>query len=114
MLAYSKSGHFSGIPFIQQVNNLLKERNLAFVCDMPTEALGNCFCYAIAQQLHREDVRPSLSEDIKSLSNNVFQLRQAIVNFVKNITPQSEYFHLVDEGRAAYATIAMEGGSQLT
>ena len=96
--AYSKSGHSSGVGFIQQVTNLINERNLAFVCYKPTEALKNCFCYAIAQQLHREEVSSILSEEVKSLFNNVFNLRQAIVNFVKNITPESEYFQVIDEG----------------
>ena len=111
---YSKNGHPTGICFLDRVTNLLNVRNLSFSCDKPTEALGNCFCYAIAQQLHREEVRSSLSDEMKSLSSNVFQLRQCIINFVKNITPQSEYFQLIDEGRKAYAITASVVGPQST
>ena len=72
MPARVKSAYSSGSRFIQQVTNLLTERNLAFVCDTPTNADGNCFCYAIAQQLHREEVKTTLSEEVQSLSKNEF------------------------------------------
>ena len=38
---YSKSGHESGKGYLPEVEQLLKDRNIAFRCDAPTEAKGN-------------------------------------------------------------------------
>lgn len=92
--------------YFYDVRKLIRERNLPFRCDAPTEALGNCFPYAIMQQLHRPEVWMSLTEDIKLVSQNCHLLRQGIVDFVQNISPISDYFELVNESRTTYMQIA--------
>ena len=92
---------------------MLQNRNLAFICDAPTEALGNCFPYAIMQQLHRPEIQSTLSEELKLLSQNYHYLRKAIVKFVKDISPDSEYFALIDQARANYTELVMDKTNNL-
>merc|ERR1711994_310168 len=89
---YSFVGHLSGIPFLPSVTRLLRERNLAFNCDEPTEAKGNCFHYAVMQQLHRPAVRSTLSNEVKVLCEDYYNLRKAIVGFVRNTAPGDGYY----------------------
>ena len=100
---YSLIGHPSGITFLPAVKQLLREKDLAFRCDEPTEALGNCFPYAIMQQLHRPEIQATLFHDMRMLSENYDNLRKSVVGFVKNINPTSEYFYLIDVSRTEYA-----------
>ena len=51
----------SGEGYLADVTAILEHRKLPFRCDTPTEALGNCFPYAIMQQLRRPEVRSTLS-----------------------------------------------------
>ena len=53
-------------------------------CDAPTEALGNCFPYAVMQQLHREEIRSTLTDEMKVLSLDCQSLREGIVQFVQD------------------------------
>ena len=99
---YSKYGHHSGLLYLPAVKKLLIDRNLRFVCDQPTEAFGNCFPYSIMQQLNRAEILRTLSDNIRMLSENYYDLRKAIVQFVTNIAPTSEYYGLIDESRVAY------------
>ena len=79
---YSFVGHLSGISFLPAVTRLLRERNLPFNCDAPTEAKGNCFPYAVMQQLHRPAVRSTLSNEVKGLNFEIsFYLRDFIMVF---------------------------------
>ena len=88
--------------FFFDVLNMISQKNLPFRCDAPTEALGNCFPYAVMQQLHRPEVWTSLTEEVNMVSQNCHLLRQGIVEFVKNIFPTSQYFELIDESRTIY------------
>ena len=92
---YSFVSHLSGISFLPAVTRLLRQRNLPFNCDAPTEAKGNCFPYAVMQQLHRPAVRSTLSNEVKVLCEDYYNLRKAIVGFVKNKAPADEYYELV-------------------
>ena len=75
---YSPNGHVSGKRFLPDVKSLLIANELPFVCDAPTEALGNCFLYALMQQLNRSNVHSSLSEEMKILSQNYFELPRTL------------------------------------
>ena len=99
---YSFVGHLSGISFLPAVTRLLRERNLAFNCDAPTEAKGNCFPYAVMQQLHRPAVRSTLSNEVKVLCEAYYNLRKAIVGFVRNTAPGDEYYELIVAARNSY------------
>ena len=103
---YDILGHPTGKRYLRDVQDLLKRRKLNLRCDAPTEALGNCFPYAVMQQLHREEIRSTLTDEMKVLSLDCQSLREGIVQFVRNITPESEYFALIDACRSAYAEIA--------
>ena len=92
---YSESGNRSGARYLADVRALIASQGLPFQCDQPTEALGNCFPYAIVQQLHRPEVRATLSPDLTMISENYHHLRSAVPDFVTNISPASEYFDLV-------------------
>ena len=105
---FNKNGHHSGNRYLPAVNKMLKNCNIPFRCDAPTEAYGNCFTYAVMQQLHRPEIHPTLSDEMKLLSENYHYLRTAIVRFVKDITPESEYFTLIDAARTNYAELAMD------
>ena len=96
---YSENGDPSGVRYLGDVRNIISERMLAFRCDQPTEAMGNCFPYAVMQQLHRPQIRSTLSEEMKHLSENCHDLRTSIVQFVKRITPTSQYYPLINESR---------------
>ena len=100
---YSFLGHLSGISYLPTVTKFLEKRKLPFYCDRPTEALGNCFPYAVMQQLHRPEIRETLSDEMKVLSQNYYNLRKAIIEFVKNTNSTSEYYELIDEARDEYA-----------
>ena len=39
---YTADGSPSGLRYIAQINELLKKRELPFICDSPTAATGNC------------------------------------------------------------------------
>ena len=95
--AYSESGHQSGVRYLSDISKLLIKRKLAFVCDKPTEAYGNCFPFSIMQQLHRPEIRCTLSEEIRVLSENYYDLRQAVVQFITNMGPISDYYDLRSE-----------------
>ena len=84
------------------VSRLISSRNLAFCCDAPTEAKGNCFPYAVMQQLHRPAVRSTLSNELKVLCEDYYNLRKAIVQFVKNTGPTDEYYELIVAARNSY------------
>ena len=99
---YQPAGHPSGIRFLLNVRQMISQQNLPFRCDAPTEALGNCFPYAVMQQLHRPEVWTSLTEEMKTVSQNCHLLRQSIVQFVKNIFPTSQYFQLINDSRDNY------------
>ena len=89
---YSESGHLTGKNWIVRVEGILTKRKLPFVVDAPSEALGNCLPYSVMQQLHRPNVWVTLQDDLKSSSQSCHDLRLALVNFVANITPSSEFF----------------------
>ena len=107
---YSRAGHPSGNGYLADVAKLLERRGLQFQCDKPTESLGNCFPYSIMQQLHRPDVRITLSEDMKDVSQNYLDLRVSIVNFVRKnlIDPTSEYYGRVNEAGVEYTDVTGE------
>ena len=109
---YSKSGHESGKGYLPEVEQLLKDHNRAFRCDAPTEAKGNCFPNAIMQQLHRPEIRSTLSDETKLLSENDHHLRTAIIQFIRATlsNPQSPYYNLFDEARNTYTIMAIEQG----
>ena len=99
---YSPFGHRSGNKFLARVDGMLKERNVALRCDFPSEAKGNCFPYAISQQLHLPSISCHLCDAIKKLSKNYHDLRLAIINFVKYIKPSSKYYERINHSRLAY------------
>ena len=107
---YNPMGNQTGRRFLARVQKLLQDRNLSLVyqLDAPTESLGNCFPYALMQQLHREEVYSTLSEEMKQLCENYHDLRVAIAHFVETINQDSEYFEIIDEGRTAYITMQIE------
>ena len=76
------------------------------MCDAPTEACGNCWPYSIVQQAHRPEIWSTLPDDIKPYCNNSSLLRQAIVRFVKEISPESDYFDLIDDCRTQYTILS--------
>ena len=55
------------------------------------------------QNMHRREIYSTLSDEMKELCENYHDLRVAIVEFVEKVTPNSEYFQLIDESRTAYA-----------
>ena len=110
---YDVLGHPTGKRYLRDVQDLLKHRKLNLRCDAPTEALGNCFPYAVMQQLHREEIRSTLTDEMKVLSMDCQSLREGIVQFVRNITPESEYFTLIDESRTSWAEIALDAENNL-
>ena len=75
---------------------------LKFIFSFPILCL-HCFPYAVMQQMHRPQIRSTLSDEMKVLSENYYNLRKAIVEFVKNPIPTSEYYELIDEARTSYA-----------
>ena len=99
---YPFVGHLSGISFLPAITLLLRERNLAFCCDTPTEAKGNCFPNAVMQQLHRPAVRSTLSNEVKVMCEDYYNLRKAIVGFVNNATLEDEYYELIAAARDFY------------
>ena len=88
--------------FLADVAGILKHRRLSFHCDAPTEDLGNCFPYAIMQQLRRPEVRSELSAELTIFSENCHALRIAVVEFVRNISPLSEYFKPIHQSILGY------------
>ena len=102
---YSENGHVSGIPYLADVAKILKHRDLSFRSDAPSEARGNCFPYAIAQQLHRPEIRATLSQDMIVLSQNYHALRLSIVGFVRDISPLSEYYVPIHEAIREYCFV---------
>ena len=107
---YSENGHVSDIPYLAYVGKILKRRGLSFRPDAPTEAMGNCFPYSIAQQLLRLEIRATLSQDMIVLSQNYHALRLAIVAFVRDISPLSEYYVPIHEAIRDYCLVAKRIG----
>ena len=103
---FSTTGHPSGKRFLGRINGFLRRRGIGLQCDVATEARGNCWVYAVMQQLHRPDVATGLCEDMVRLSQNSFDLRMGIVNFVKTIDEKSEYYAVMTAAREATNTIA--------
>ena len=104
---YQPLGHASGILHLAAVNELLRSlrcRNIALSLDSPTEGLGNCFVYGLMQQLHRPEIRSTLSESLKIISRNHDFLRKAIVQFVRETlyNQESEYYAFFDASRTNY------------
>ena len=77
-------------------------KGLPFRCDDPTEDKRNCFPYSIMQQLRRSEVRPSISEEMVNLPQNCHALRLAVVDFVRNISPLSEFYGPMQEAIINY------------
>ena len=102
---YTITGSSTGLAFIAQVEHLLLQRGLPFVCDAPTCGTGNCLPFAVMQQLHQRDIYSSLSVEELRVSNNCHDLRVAVVNFVRNITPFSEYYSLIQESKTAICIV---------
>ena len=102
---FDTAGHPSGKGFLSRVEKLLRDRNLndSYRLDTPTESKGNCYTYALMQNMHRREIYVTLSDEMKELCENYYVLRVTIVEFVKNATPNSEYFELIGESRTAYA-----------
>ena len=98
---YSPTGHNSGRAYLSDVREVLKARKVdqRLRCDQPTEALGNCFPYAIMQQLNRAEVKSSLSDEMVILSQNYHTLRTSLVDFLKNIGPSSGCYWSVMESK---------------
>ena len=63
------------------------------------------------QQLHRPDIYCTLTNEMKSLSENYHTLRIAIIELVKNIDNSSQYFTPIDEGRTQNALMQIEDPS---
>ena len=107
---FDKMGHNSGMGFLKKVAELLRKRNQdqTFRCDSPTESKGNCYPYALMQQLHLPKIYDTLSDEIKRLCENYHDLRVAIIKFVKNIDSNSQYFTQIDEGRTQNAIMQMD------
>ena len=107
---FNEMGHNSGIGFLKKVKELLRKRNQdqSFRCDSPTESKGNCYPYALMQQLHLPKIYDTLSDETKGLCDNYHDLRVAIVAFVKNIDSNSQYFTQIDEGRTQNALMQIE------
>ena len=101
---FDTAGHQSGRGFLSKVEKLLRDRNLndSFRLDAPTESKGNCYPFSLMQNMHRREIYDTLSDEMKELCENYHDLRVAIVEFVENVTPNSEYFQLIDESRTAY------------
>ena len=106
-------GHKSGLGFIKKVEELLRKRNQdqQYRCDSPTESKGNCYPFALAQQLPQPYIYCTLTDYMKSLCENYHNLRVAIVEFVKNIDISSQYFTPIDEGRTQNALMQIENPS---
>ena len=90
---FDTAGHPSGRGFLSRVEKLLRDRKLndSYRLDTPTESKGNCYTYALMQNLHRREIYTTLSDEMKELCENYHDLRVAIVEFVENVTPYSEY-----------------------
>ena len=82
---------------------LLKRRQLEFVPDKPTEALGNCFPYAIVQQLHRPEIMSTLPERMVILSEDCQVFRAAVTDFVRNLNSSSKYYEYAQDARRSYS-----------
>ena len=110
---YNAMGHNSGLGFIKKVEELLRNRkqDLLYRCDSPTESKGNCFPFALIQQLHLPYIYCTLTDYMKSLCENYHDLRVAIIEFVKNIDTSSQYFTAIDEGRTQSALMQIEDSS---
>ena len=105
---YSENGHVSGIRYLADVAKILECRGLRFRPDAPSEAMGNCFPYSVAQQLHRPEIRATLSQDMIVLSKNYHALRLSIVGFVRDISPLSEYYMPIHEAVREYCFVTQE------
>ena len=110
---FCKTGHKSGKGFLKKVQELLRKRNQAtlFRLDAPTESKGNCFPYALMQNLHLPHIYCTLTEEKKCLIENYHDLRVAIIRFVQNIEMDSQYFAPIDEGRTQNALMQIEDNS---
>ena len=110
---FDAAGHPSGRGFLSRVEKLLRDRKLndSYRLDTPTESKGNCYNYALMQNMHRREIYVTLSDEMKELCGNYHDLRVAIVEFVKNVTPNSEYFELIDESRTTYAHTQIDDSS---
>ena len=54
------------------------------------------------QQLHRREIRSALSDEMKGLCEDYYDLRSAIVNFVRSTAPTNEYYNLIAAARDSY------------
>ena len=88
---------------LADVAGILERRRLPFRCDAPAEDLGNCFPYALMQQLRRPKVRSTLSAELAIFSENCHALRIAVVEFVQNINPLSDYFKPIHQAILEYS-----------
>ena len=91
-----------GHGFLSDAVKLLEKRGLPFRCDSPTDDNGNCFPFAVMQQLRRPKIRSALSAEMTIFSEDCHKLRLAVVNFVKNISPLSEYYTPIYDSIIAY------------
>ena len=110
---FNKMGHGTGRTYLESIQQLLHNRNqdTLYRLDAPTESKGNCYPYALMQGLHRPEIYTTLSDEMKELCENYHDLRVAIVEFVKYITPASEYFTIIDDSRANYAELQINDPS---
>ena len=64
---FHKMGHGSVRNYLKRMQQLLDIRNQAnlFRLDAPTESLGNCYPYALMQNLHKPEIYANLTNELK-------------------------------------------------
>ena len=70
----------------KKISEVIQKLDIMFTLDNLTVADGNCFSFAILQQLSRSDVFPSLDENLKEIVKrmDVLSFKQKVYEFAMN------------------------------